>query len=173
MKDTGVVCDLGCGPGHVSRYLWERGVEVCGIDLSSELVERACGLNPGINFRQGNLFKPMLRMRPVQGLSCSTRSSMYLLPTLLAFSEMKRALRPGGLVLVAFHVGEQVLHFDELWGQKVFIDFHLFPSSKVVDALRSAGFEIEKIIERDPYPEVEAQTRRAYILARVASPKTA
>jgi trans-aconitate methyltransferase len=41
------VCDLGCGPGHVSRYLWERGVEVCGIDLSSELVERARRLNPG------------------------------------------------------------------------------------------------------------------------------
>jgi hypothetical protein len=69
-------------------------------------------------------------------------------------------------------VGEQVLHFDELWGQKVLIDFYLFRSSEVADALRSAGFEIEKIIERDPYPEVEAQTRRAYILARVASPKT-
>ena len=46
VKDTGVVGDLGCGPGHVSRYLWERGVEVCGIDLSSELVERARRLNP-------------------------------------------------------------------------------------------------------------------------------
>jgi hypothetical protein len=66
---------------------------------------------------------------------------------------------------VAFHVGEQVLHFDELWGQNVFIDFYLFRSSAVADALRSAGFEVEKIIERDPYPDVEAQTRRAYILA--------
>jgi len=88
----------------------------------------------------------------------------------LAFSEMKRALRPGGLVLVAFHVGEQVLHFDELWGQKVFIDFHLFRNREVANALRSAGFEIEKIIERDPYPEVEAQTRRAYILAKANLP---
>lgn len=36
---------------------------------------------------------------------------------------------------------------------------------EVTDSLRSAGFEVEKVVERDPYPEVEAQTRRAYILA--------
>jgi SAM-dependent methyltransferase len=171
VRDTGVVCDLGCGPGHVSRYLWERGVEVCGIDLSSELVERARRLNPGINFRQGNLFK-----LDVEDATCAGIIAFYSIihvPSsdhVLAFSEMKRALRPGGLVLLAFHVGEQVLHFDELWGQNVFIDFHLFSSSEVADALRSAGFEIEKIIERDPYPEVEAQTRRAYILAKANFP---
>jgi hypothetical protein len=32
--------------------------------------------------------------------------------------------------------------------------------------LKAAGFEIEEIIERDPYPEVEQQNRRAYIFAR-------
>ena len=32
--------------------------------------------------------------------------------------------------------------------------------------LKSAGFEIEEIVERDPYPEVEHQSRRAYIFAR-------
>jgi hypothetical protein len=35
----------------------------------------------------------------------------------------------------------------------------------VADALGSAGFEVEEIVERDPYPDVEAQTRRGYILA--------
>jgi hypothetical protein len=32
--------------------------------------------------------------------------------------------------------------------------------------LRAAGFEIEEIVEREPYPEVEHQSRRAYIFAR-------
>jgi ubiquinone/menaquinone biosynthesis C-methylase UbiE len=31
---------------------------------------------------------------------------------------------------------------------------------------KSAGLVIEEIIEREPYPEVEYQSRRAYILAR-------
>lgn len=38
-------------------------------------------------------------------------------------SEMKRVLRSGGLLLLAFHVGDEVVHFDELWGQAVALDF--------------------------------------------------
>jgi hypothetical protein len=71
----------------------------------------------------------------------------------------------GGLLLLAFHVGDEVVHFDELWGQAVSVDFHFFRSDEVADSLRSAGFAVEKIVERDPYVEVEAQTRRGYILA--------
>jgi SAM-dependent methyltransferase len=83
----------------------------------------------------------------------------------LVLSEMRRALRPGGLLLLAFHVGDEIRHFDELWGQAVSLDFHFFRSNEVADALGSAGFEVEEIVERDPYPDVEAQTRRGYILA--------
>jgi hypothetical protein len=35
--------------------------------------------------------------------------------------------------------------------------------------LRSAGFDVREVIERDPYPEVEHPSRRAYIFARKAS----
>ena len=38
---SGRVCDLGCGPGQVARYLSERGVEAFGIDLSAATIERA------------------------------------------------------------------------------------------------------------------------------------
>ena len=30
VRAQGTVCDLGCGPGHVARYLKDRGVKVCG-----------------------------------------------------------------------------------------------------------------------------------------------
>ena len=33
-------------------------------------------------------------------------------------------------------------------------------------SIREAGFELEEVIERDPYPDVEYQSRRAYIFAR-------
>jgi 2-polyprenyl-3-methyl-5-hydroxy-6-metoxy-1,4-benzoquinol methylase len=35
-RDKGWVCDLGCGPGQIARYLAERGARVCGADLSLE-----------------------------------------------------------------------------------------------------------------------------------------
>lgn len=55
VKEGGVICDLGCGPGHVARYLSERNVQVCGLDLSTHMVEIARRLNPDIKFEQGNL----------------------------------------------------------------------------------------------------------------------
>ena len=35
LKGAGRVCELGCGPGHVARYLHDRGVNIFGIDLFS------------------------------------------------------------------------------------------------------------------------------------------
>jgi hypothetical protein len=54
---------------------------------------------------------------------------------------------------------------DEWWGQKVCVDFFFFSSDEVAGHLRAAGFEIEEIIEREPYPDVEHQSRGAYIFA--------
>jgi hypothetical protein len=39
-------------------------------------------------------------------------------------------------------------------------------SAEMAGSLTSAGFEIEEIIEREPYPDVEHQSRRSYIFAR-------
>jgi len=37
--------------------------------------------------------------------------------------------------------------------------------------LTAAGFSVAQVIEREPYPEIEVQTRRAYILASAPTPK--
>jgi SAM-dependent methyltransferase len=55
VRGQGPVRDVGCGPGHVTRYLHERGVDVAGIDLSPGMVDRARRLNPGIAFNQGDM----------------------------------------------------------------------------------------------------------------------
>jgi hypothetical protein len=54
-----------------------------------------------------------------------------------------------------------------LWGRPISMDFFLFQLSTIRQHIEVAGFVIEGIIEREPYaPEVEYQSRRAYILAR-------
>ena len=72
------------------------------------------------------------------------------------------------MLLLAFHVGAETVHLDEWWGQKVSVDFVFFQSAEVSECLKSAGFEVEEITEREPYPEVEHQSRRSYIFARRA-----
>ena len=67
-------------------------------------------------------------------------------------------------------MGRETVHRDELWGHEVSIDFHFFTADEIAAALGEAGFEIEETVEREPYPDVEYPSRRAYILAARPGP---
>lgn len=167
VKGKGLCCDIGCGSGHVARYLHEHGAQICGIDLADEMIARARDLNPGIPFEQGDM--RALQM-PDSHLAAITAfySLIHIPPAdmVTVLRELRRVLQPDGLLLAAFHIGDSTVHLDEWWGHEVSADFHFFQSDQMRAWLESAGFEIEEIIERDPYPEIEHQSRRAYIFAR-------
>jgi SAM-dependent methyltransferase len=167
VRGVGPACDLGCGPGHVARYLHEQGVDVCGIDLSPAMVERARRLTPAVDFRQGDMMALEATDESWAGIA-AFYSIIHIpradLPRALA--EFLRVLRPGGKLLLAFHIGDDAVHLDEWWGHKVCVDFFFFRSDEMTQHLRNAGFEIEETIEREPYPEIEHQSRRSYIFAR-------
>jgi SAM-dependent methyltransferase len=171
VRGTGLACDLGCGPGQVARYLDERGVAVRGVDLSPGMIERARQLNPGIEFHQGDMKALEVRDEAWSGIA-AFYAIVNLPPSDVAQAsrEMWRVLRPGGLLLLSFHIGDGVLHEENLWGCTVCLDFYFFRSGDVADYLRAAGFVIEEIVERESYaPDVEYQSRRAYIFARKPS----
>jgi SAM-dependent methyltransferase len=163
----GQVCDMGCGPGQVARYLHDAGAEVFGLDLSPRTVELARRLNPDVSFREANMLALDLPDGALAGIAAFyaiVNIPEELLPS--AFREMHRVLQPGGLLLLAFHVGDEVIRKEELWGQTVSMDFFFFQTASIRQTLEAAGFAIEEIIEREPYaPEVEYQSRRAYIFA--------
>ncbi len=47
------------------------------------------------------------------------------------------------------------------------LDFWFYTPGQMSGWLNEAGYVVEEIIEREPYaPEVEHQSRRAYVLAR-------
>jgi GNAT superfamily N-acetyltransferase/SAM-dependent methyltransferase len=165
---SGLVCDLGCGPGQIAGYLHGRGTPACGIDLSAEMVRQARRLNPEIPFQQGD----MRALTEVEDNTYGGIAAFYSIihiprPTAVeVLRKMKRVLRSGGALLLTFHIGQKTLHLDEWWGKEVFLDFHFFETEEMKGYLSAAGFELEEVIERDPYPDIEVQTRRAYIFAR-------
>jgi ubiquinone/menaquinone biosynthesis C-methylase UbiE len=166
LKGKGVVADVGCGPGHVAGYLYQQGIEVIGLDLSEEMVKQAASLNPAIFFRQGDMLS-----LPVPDQSWAGIVAFYSIihipraKVVSVLQEFKRVLQPGGLLLLAFHRGQEIRHFDELWGAQVSLDFIFFERLEMEGYLQSTGFDLLNTYERAPYPEVEAQTERVYILA--------
>jgi SAM-dependent methyltransferase len=164
----GEICDMGCGPGQVARYLRDAGATVFGLDLSPRMLEEARRLNPDIPFRQGNMLALEIQDGTLAGIAAFyaiVNIPQNSLP--LVFREMERVLQPGGLLLLSFHIGDETLHEDELWGRPISMDFFLFQTSAIRHHLAAAGLAIEEVIEREPYPpDVEYQSRRAYIFAR-------
>jgi SAM-dependent methyltransferase len=166
VRGAGPIADLGCGPGHVARYLADRGADVFGLDLSPEMVAQARALHPEIPFVVGDL----VALDAADGAWAGAVAyySLIHLPrgaVAAALRGIARALRPGAPLLVAFHVGDETRHMDEWWGHPVNIDFIFFGVDEMTGWLREAGFTVEEVTEREPYPDVEAQTRRAYVLA--------
>jgi SAM-dependent methyltransferase len=169
VRASSVICDMGCGPGQIAHYLQSQGVNVCGVDLSQAMVQQAQALNPKIPFQRGN----MQNLTDVSDNSYGGIAAFYSIihiprpQVVRAFQELRRVLVPQGVLLVAFHIGQNFKHLDEFLDHEVSLDFFFFETEEVKDYLRTAGFELAEVIERDPYPpEVEYQSRRAYIFAR-------
>jgi SAM-dependent methyltransferase len=168
-RGRGLVADLGCGPGHVARYLQEQGVTVVGIDLSPEMVRVATGLHPGIEFRIGDMNRLDLPDAGLAGI-VACYSIVHFRPAELSpiFQEARRALMPGGLALISFHIGDEVVHVDDLFGAPVSLDFRFHVPSVVIEELRRAQLAVIEHVEREPYEGAEYPSRRCYLLARAA-----
>jgi 2-polyprenyl-6-hydroxyphenyl methylase/3-demethylubiquinone-9 3-methyltransferase len=54
-KDVRRAVDIGCGNGYVAGVLASRGIEVIGVEPSSDGIERARVAHPGIRFEQGSV----------------------------------------------------------------------------------------------------------------------
>lgn len=162
----GLICDLGCGPGQAAAYLHQRGAEVVGVDLSDAMVEQARALHPAMRFMQADMRKLPFADASLAGI-VALYSLIHLAPAEIpaALLELRRVLRPGGALLVGFHIGDETRHLDEWWDEPVNLDFHFFAVQAMRDWLTTAGFTIAQVTEREPYPDIEVQTRRAYILA--------
>jgi SAM-dependent methyltransferase len=162
----GPICDMGGGPGQIARYLKDHGADSLGVDLSPNMVEVARKLSPDISFFQGNMLALDLPGASWGGIA-AFYSLIHIPRPLLpdALRELRRVLRPGGLLLMSYHVGEETVHLDEWWEKPVKLDFNFLQTSSVTDLLAKAGLVVEDVIERDPYPE-EHPSRRAYIFAR-------
>jgi SAM-dependent methyltransferase len=167
VRDRGTVGDLGCGPGHVARYLHEQGVRILGIDLSPEMVRWATRLNPGLDFRVGDIRSLDLPDASLTGIVAFYSVIHLQEPELdTAFREFRRVLAPNGVLLVSFHIGDHTLLVDDLWGQAVNLDFRFLLPHEVVASLHSAGLAVTESVEREPYEGAEYPSRRCYLFAR-------
>lgn len=169
LADGGPVADVGCGPGQVGFHLAAAGADVTGFDLSPGMVAEARRRFPELRFEVADL---TALPAPASGGGWSAIAAWYSLVH-LAGSELKpaiallaAALAPGGYLAVAVHVGDEVRHPDELWGQPVDVDFVFHDPAAMLDAFATAGLVDVEWYHRGPLPGADEDTDRLYVLAR-------
>lgn len=166
LAGRGPVWDFGCGPGQTTQYLADLGVAISGMDLSQKLLEQARVLHPGIQFRKGDMLDLDFDNESIAGI-VSFYAIVHFTKKQVekAFQEIFRVLKPGGIFLLAFHVGDETIRLTEYCGKEVDIDFMFFTTDFITRCLHRVGFKRMDVMEREPYPNVEYPSRRAYVFA--------
>ena len=97
------VADVGCGPGHVTAFLANLGVDIFGIDNSPALLDIARENHPELHFEAGQLASLPVETGSLAGL-VSKHSLIHTPAELVApvLDEFARVLAPGGALYLSF-----------------------------------------------------------------------
>jgi hypothetical protein len=84
------------------------------------------------------------------------------------FTEFHRVPVPGGQLLIAFQVGDELLHLSEALGHEISLDFHRRRPEHVAELLSRAGLPVRARMLREPddVGDFLERTPRAFLLAR-------
>lgn len=149
---AGPVADVGCGPGHVTAYLNGLGVNAFGIDLSPAMIDVARRDHPDLRFEVGSMTDLQLADASVAGVLAFW--SLIHIPDDMAptvFGHFRRVLRPGGPLLLGFHVGDgSRLKTQGYGGHPMKVHVHRRRPDKVAAWLREAGFAVTAQMLLDP-----------------------
>ncbi|MFF0559426.1 class I SAM-dependent methyltransferase [Streptomyces sp. NPDC004266] len=137
----GPVLDVGCGPGTVTAYLAERGLDVSGVDLSPRMIENARRLHPECRFDVASATELDLAdasLGGVLGWWSLFNLPREVLPQVLAM--FARALKPGGHLIAATHVGDEDVLRTEAYGTaSIRWTTHQWRPERFLDLVERAG----------------------------------
>lgn len=141
----GPVADVGCGPGRITAYLSELGVDTFGIDLSPAMIESARSEHPGLRFEVGSMTDLDLSDASMAGL-VAWYSLIHVPDDEIGsvLTHFRRVLRPGGPLLLSFHVGDETrLKTQGYGGHPMKVHVHRRRPGQVAAWLSEAGFTVE------------------------------
>ncbi|MFJ7070512.1 class I SAM-dependent methyltransferase [Streptomyces sp. NPDC101115] len=130
----------------------ELGLDALGVDLSPAMIEVARRDHPGLEFRVGSVTDLDLGEGSLGGL-VAWYSLIHVPEHELGrvLAGFRRALRPDGPLLLAFHVGDgSRLKTEGYGGHPMRVRAHLRRPEELAERLAEAGFAVEAVTTLSP-----------------------
>ena len=165
-KDS-LICDAGCGPsGHIGRYLFDKEINIVGVDISEKCVELARLNNPDMKFECADISSLPFDHNSFEGLI--SYYSIINTPKIYVnriFTEFRRVPKPEGYLLVAVKAGITEGYIDDLLEIKTKFYSALFTQEEIVSYFSKAGFLLEFFDIRNPY-DFEINNERIFAIGK-------
>lgn len=141
------VLDLGCGPGRDSSYLALKGLEVVGVDYSTQMIAKAKELHDNIShlvFKTMDMNNLTFEKESFDGVWAS--ASLLHIPKRglpHVFMEIYRVLNKGGTLFVSVMkgVGEKFT-VETKYAKPIERFFTFFSLKEIQSYLKKAGFNL-------------------------------
>jgi SAM-dependent methyltransferase len=160
---SGPVLDVGCGPGHLTEHLRQRGVDATGIDLVPEFIDHARAAHPDGRYEIGSMLELPVPDCSLAGI-LAWYSLIHLSPDDLdvTLTELRRAMTPGATLVIGFFDGDDLEQFDH-----AVVLAYYWPADELSAHLQRAGFtEIERQ-QRAGIPESGRRPQGAIVATAV------
>jgi SAM-dependent methyltransferase len=161
------VVEVGCGSGRITAHLASLGLRTRGIDLSPRMVAEARRRHPDLEFEVGSMTSLELPEHALDGL-VAWYSVIHVPPSRhrALYTGLRRALAPGGLLLLAFQCGpEGRRRLQGAYGHvEVELEAYRLRPERVEEDLAAAGFGLVSRTVREP--SGSELNEQAYLIAR-------
>jgi ubiquinone/menaquinone biosynthesis C-methylase UbiE len=159
------VLDASCAGGRLSEQLLERGAAIVALDLTEAMTRAA---RERLGARAGVLRADLAQGLPLRTAAIDAVASGFTLHYLRDWStplrEFRRVLKPGGALVLSTHHPATDLRgepgyfetklIEDTWqttaGEPATVRFYHRPLEAIFEALATAGFHVERLLERQP-----------------------
>ena len=135
------ILDAGCGSGRDSKYFYDDGYDVTGVDLSEELLKIA-KKNSKAKFKVMDFTDLKFKDKTFHGVWCmSSLSDLPQKESIKALKEFYRVLKENGFLYLAAREGKgkRTMKKEKYNAER---HYHFYDQKKLNNDLEKAGFEI-------------------------------
>lgn len=144
------ILDLGCGMGHYSKYIKNKGFEIVGIDFSKGMLKIAKEINPSINFIESDICKlPQNLDKDFDGvLIAYVIQHLSKEETIECLNNLHQYLTKDSNLLILFREGNRILSEKEPFDSRFRYIIKEYEKREITDLLNECGYNVIDIEEK-------------------------